>query len=68
MTNELKYTILAILSGLCMLGAIYGSFYIGSLFCLAGYSFWYMIGCLYAGMAVAFVFGHLMEKAISHIR
>lgn len=68
MTNELKYTLLAILSGLCTIGAIYGSFYIGSLFCLAGYSFWYMIGCLYAGGAVACLFGHLMERAVSHIR
>lgn len=68
MTNELKYTLLTILCGLCAIGAVFGSFYIGSLFCLAGCSFWYMIGCLYAGGAVACLFGHLMEKAISHIR
>lgn len=68
MTNELKYTLLAILSGLCTIGAIYGSFYIGCQLCLIGYSFWYMIGCLYAGGAVGCLFGHLMECAIAHIR
>lgn len=68
MTNELKYTLLAILSGLCTIGAIYGSFYIGCQLCLAGCSFWYMIGSLYIGGAIGCLFGHLMESAIAHIR
>lgn len=68
MTNELKYTLLMILCGLCAIGAVFGSFYIGAQLCLAGYSFWYMIASLYIGCAVGCLFGHLMECAIAHIR
>lgn len=66
--TQLQYILLAILCGLCLIGSIFGSFYVGCQFCLAGYSFWYLIGCLYAGMAVAAVFGHLLDNVIGHIK